>query len=117
MDSYLSIAQVVSKNKNLIKNLNTIQISYKKLSIQEKRLTEYIENIKAEFTREKERINEQNEKEKTILIEEFNNKIIQKEEEQHTQNEKISASVIESKNEEIEKSVSKIKCLEDEIKY
>ena len=95
--------------------MNSIRLSCKNLTLQEKRLNEYIDNFKIEFSKEKEIIYTKNEKEKIKIVEEFNQKLLLKEEE--IQNEKVSSSIINSKNLEIEKNEGKIKYIEDQIKY
>ena len=115
MDSYLIIAQLEKRNNNLLNNLNSIRLSCKNLTLQEKRLNEYIDNFKIEFSKEKEIIYTKNEKEKNKIVEEFNQKLLLKEEE--IQNEKVSSYIINSKNLEIEKNEGKIKYIEDQIKY
>ena len=118
MESYISIAKVEVKNKNILKNLKNVQISYDKLldytHSQEIKFNEFLDFLKTQFSNEKENLIQNSEIEKTKLINEFNQKLINKEEQ--LKKEKTSNEVIDSKNIEIVKQQKLISDLNEEIK-
>jgi len=118
MDSYIFIAKVDKKNKSLINNLNALKNSYSKLlefsSNQEKKFNHLIEEMKSNFVKKTDDLNNENQ----MKMNELNDHFIKRLEEKELElKEKVSNKEIEEKNQEMERAYDKIKDLEDERMY